>query len=519
MVITVARAVTAATLAGVLALSPTTSTAQTGGSTDGADPQVRVMARNLYLGADIGVALDLLPDMPAAAQFMWDQVADTDFGTRVEELAAEAVRYRPDVIGLQEATTWSCRTGLLGSDTTVVDFTEQFLEAVRDEGVSYVVAERDGQRASNPGYAIPAIPGLTTVTDPATFGPLFGQDSADCGFTIADALLVRSDLAESVLAVGTSEFSDRYPVVPVVWTIDRGFAWADLAIGGTTVRVVTTHLESQFAGSGEPTSALQARQLVDGLSSTTVPLVVLGDFNADPRDPRGPEDPNPAGQPAANETCPAQPEDPTLDTANVTCNAFWTMLDAGYDHAGPDPLDPRYHTFGSAADLAGPDPDRLDDALAAGNAAGFTERLDHIFVGNGAEAIDALIIGNQWPNAEDLWDCSSASQVANTQTTSAILADAGVAEAITGRGVCLPTDHAGVVATIDVSAGPVGEVAVQAPPENSTLRISLLGWIGIILGAVALLFVLAVVGVALLVRRGWRRRRERATVAAVTGEG
>ena len=32
-----------------------------------------VMSRNIYLGADVGTAMKLLPNFPAAAQFMWDQ--------------------------------------------------------------------------------------------------------------------------------------------------------------------------------------------------------------------------------------------------------------------------------------------------------------------------------------------------------------------------------------------------------------------------------------------------------------
>ena len=44
-----------------------------------ADANVKVMSRNIYLGADVGVAMKLIPDFKAAAQFMWDQVAATDF--------------------------------------------------------------------------------------------------------------------------------------------------------------------------------------------------------------------------------------------------------------------------------------------------------------------------------------------------------------------------------------------------------------------------------------------------------
>ena len=69
-----------------------------------AQSSVVVMSRNIYLGADVGKALELIPDLPAAAQFMWDQMRTTDFETRAELLADEINQSQPDVIGVQEAT-------------------------------------------------------------------------------------------------------------------------------------------------------------------------------------------------------------------------------------------------------------------------------------------------------------------------------------------------------------------------------------------------------------------------------
>ena len=76
--------------------------------------EVTVLSRNIYLGADVGVALELIPDLPAAAQFMWDQVAATDFSRRAPVLARELTSLKPDVVAIQEATQWICRPSILG---------------------------------------------------------------------------------------------------------------------------------------------------------------------------------------------------------------------------------------------------------------------------------------------------------------------------------------------------------------------------------------------------------------------
>ena len=110
----------------------------------------------------------------------------------------------------------------------------------------------------NPGYSIPALPFLTTVRDPETFQPLFGTDSAACGFTIGDALLVRADRADDVRDVGQGDYSTIYSIVPVLFEIDRGYVWIDLAVGAGEVRFVTTHLESLWSEGATPVNAEQA---------------------------------------------------------------------------------------------------------------------------------------------------------------------------------------------------------------------------------------------------------------------
>ncbi|MBU6352668.1 MAG: hypothetical protein KJS67_01365, partial [Actinomycetales bacterium] len=144
------------------------------------------MSRNIYLGADVGVAMKLLPNFPAAAQFMWDQVRTTDFSARAPKLAAEFATTKPDVIGIQEATIWYCKKDLWSGKVEVFNFLNTLIDETKKTGVGYSLAEVDDISAFNPGYSIAAIPYLTKVVDPEVFRPLFKQDSAACGFTIGD---------------------------------------------------------------------------------------------------------------------------------------------------------------------------------------------------------------------------------------------------------------------------------------------------------------------------------------------
>ncbi len=407
-----------------------------------AEPQVTVMTRNLYLGSDVGVAMDLIPNLSAAAQFMWDQVKKTDFNKRAPKLAAEVIAKKPDVVGLQEATIWFCKKNVFSKRTEVFNFTKQFLAATKAQGTEYVLAQKDGITALNTGYSIAAVPFVTMVNDPETFQPLFGQDKAACGFEIADALAIRADLADKVLKVGNTEYEQTYTIVPTIMTIYRGYTWADIQIGNTPVRFVTTHLESLWDENKVPNSAIQAQQLIADLKNTKNPVVVMGDFNSDPRDPRMPANPNPGEQPVASDACPA---------GTSKCNAYLLMTEAGFTDSGPDPLLPENYTWGMNALLTGPDPVRLKVAKQLGNNAGYTDRLDYVFVKNGVSVTSSGLIGATPPNN-------------------------------------LNTDHAGIVATLAINSN-VSERSADLP-EHAPFPISFWQWVGIAIVAVIIAVVI-----------------------------
>ncbi len=411
--------------------------------------QLTVMSRNIYLGADVGVALELIPDFPAAAQFMWDQVKKTDFTKRANKLAAEAASEKPALIGIQEATTWYCKKNLWSEKVAVFDFLAQFIKATQATGTSYALASFDGVDAFNPGYSIAAIPYLTKVEDPDLFPSLFGSTSAACGFTIGDAILVRDDLKRNIKQVGNTEYDATYSIVPTIMTIYRGYTWIDFEVDDSLVRVISTHLESIWDENKVPNSVLQAAQLIEDLKGAKMPLIVMGDFNADPRDPRAEGVPNPGLQPVASEACPT--------SGIASCNAYKAMIDAGFTHATPDATDPRYFTWGASALLNGPDSKRIDVAKEFGNQYGFTDRLDYIFTKNVYATVSSKIIGNIYPDGSSIWDC--------------------------GDEKCFASDHAGLVATIEIPRS----MAIQDPALPDHARFPLGIWHFVAIALVSLI--------------------------------
>ena len=377
---------------------------------------VTAMSRNLYLGADVGVAMKLLPDFPAATQFMWDQMKQTDFAKRSEIFTNEIKASNPDVIGLQEATKWYCQKNALSKQIVIYDFVEIFIAQLKKQGMSYAIATKDGHIAQNVGFEIAPIAFLTKATDPEIFQERFGQDYAYCGFAIADVLLVKENLSANLLAVGTSEYEAKYTIIPTLMTVYRGYSWADIDISGKPVRFVTTHLESLFDETKVPVAKIQADQLISDLASTKIPLVVMGDFNSDPRDPRGKSSDNPGGQPVENEICKPQKEVGISSIGDETCNAYWTMIKAGFKNSSPEPFSGENFSWGLNALVTGPDPIREPFAKKMGNNFGFTDRLDYVFSKGEIELRNSHLIGNTNQNS---WASDHAGVVTTFALTSA----------------------------------------------------------------------------------------------------
>jgi endonuclease/exonuclease/phosphatase family metal-dependent hydrolase len=223
--------------------------------------KVTFMTRNLYLGADLAPAIGAIlggGDVLTAVGDVWTNVQATDFPTRARALAEEIKDEKPDFIGLQEAVEWTLTSPLDGSTTVAYDFVEILRDALEARGMHYdVVGVEDAFAAVAPGYVAGSPLGVIYV-----------------GLQDRDVLLVRHGGDFKVSNVSTHSFSALLEVGPITET--RGWVQADVKMGQREFRVVNTHLTNEHPG----VRYLQAGELVTGPCDTSLPVVLLGDFNA-----------------------------------------------------------------------------------------------------------------------------------------------------------------------------------------------------------------------------------------------
>jgi endonuclease/exonuclease/phosphatase family metal-dependent hydrolase len=239
--------------------------------------QVTVMSRNLYLGADLtGIVAAGTPTAAFQAMaLVAGKVEASQPAKRMAGVADEITAALPDIVGLQEVSTWHI-TGLIPGTTTQVvpaadyDFLALLLADLAENGTPYHVVVT--QENFNSATQLPAaVQALATFAD-------------------HDVLLARdaAPMAQlQVLGTGMAHF-DAQLVIPVASlgtsiNFERGYEWADVQTRGKVWRVVNTHPEayapSELGLPGSDVNGPQLQELADTLE-TSLPTVVLGDLNS-----------------------------------------------------------------------------------------------------------------------------------------------------------------------------------------------------------------------------------------------
>ncbi len=254
--------------------------------------QVKVMTRNLYLGADIfrvvAAALNPNPnpdglDVPRAVTEVFSIMQMTNFEERAKAIADEILRTRPDAIGIQEASTYYLQTpsdfrdgNPVQADTVFIDFYSVLDAALKARGLYY-----DSYSVTNTDIEMPML-------DPSSSTGL-----SDVRLVDHDMILVKQSLNSSLVANDNYLNNLSLDILGQPVDFTRGFVIVDVDIKGQSYRVVNTHLEI----SSDPGSVyrvvqdIQMQELLTivGLLAVDRPkqVIMVGDFNSSPDDVPG----------------------------------------------------------------------------------------------------------------------------------------------------------------------------------------------------------------------------------------
>jgi endonuclease/exonuclease/phosphatase family metal-dependent hydrolase len=262
---------------------------------DAKPAKVKVMTRNLYLGADLtpGTQAQSLQGLVNAAGQILNQVDANNFPVRAKGLAQEIKTTQPDVVGLQEAALWRtqpCDKNPLppSAPSARYDYIASLMSELNKGKKLYRVAvvkpEFDFEVWAN------------TDGNEQTAGPGCPMGSEINGrLTMRDAILVRDGVKVRSPKSGTFKTLLRVKPAGVNVDVTRGWTSIDATVHGKKLHFVNTHLEAfdnspngnltnsdKTVGNGEVRQA-QAKELVAarGAARSKLPVVLLGDLNSD----------------------------------------------------------------------------------------------------------------------------------------------------------------------------------------------------------------------------------------------
>jgi endonuclease/exonuclease/phosphatase family metal-dependent hydrolase len=221
----------------------------------GPPPDITVMSRNMYVGADVDAVIGALvtpdpADDQAALLAAISTLQETDFPARAAAIAGEIDRARPHVVGLQEVSTIDISLPPLGVEVHL-DFLPALLSELFARGLRYEVAARVRNIEAAP------FPGVSLIDE--------------------DAILVDTKRVE-IHETSAQQFAANLGTVAPGVVLARGWVSAAVTIGKRGYTIASTHLESGDAAGLDQLRAAQAAELAQALTAKS-PTVLMGDLN------------------------------------------------------------------------------------------------------------------------------------------------------------------------------------------------------------------------------------------------
>lgn len=281
---------------------------------------ISVQTRNIFLGADLGPALNAtgFESFIEANGGILREVTLTDFPRRAKGLAAEFAENEPDLVGLQEAAMW--RTGPVGLPPSVTgepftattvryDFVQNLLTELQAVGLNYEIAaettEFDFEAPADENNVDDDAPAGIFNPDPGVNDE--GASSLDDAelngrLTMRDVILVNKDskvkpkISNPLTGNFTNVFTPTVSGLPI--EVTRGWGSVDVQVQkkykvkkangkkkNKTLKRKFHFVNSHFEAFDDETEvpsirAKQAAELLAGPASDPRSIIV-GDFNSD----------------------------------------------------------------------------------------------------------------------------------------------------------------------------------------------------------------------------------------------
>jgi endonuclease/exonuclease/phosphatase family metal-dependent hydrolase len=256
-----------------------------------APTEVKVMTRNVYLGADLTPAIEAkgVSQFVEATGEILRQVTANDFPVRAKGLAEEILKKGPDLVGLQEVAEW--RTGPPSLET-LLGGSKPHAETVRYDYLTELLAQLNkGKKRYRAVVVEPEFDFEAPADENGVPGDgpnsLIANAEINGRLTMRDVILAKVGTEVKTSNPTKGHYKSLYSVeisgAKVIVT--RGWAVVDATVNGSTpFHFVDTHLESFDPQTVVPSiRAQQAAELVapDGPATSKLPVVLVGDMNSD----------------------------------------------------------------------------------------------------------------------------------------------------------------------------------------------------------------------------------------------
>ncbi len=262
-----------ALVAAVLAVAPPLSAQDR--ERDGRE-SLRVFTQNAYVGASIERVMAADPGDPnaliEAVTATYFELLGSEPRVRMRGIAARIAERHPDIVALQEMYLLRRQSpgdliigGTEPAAEVVVDFLQSLMKSLAARGLHYAVA---------------AVSQELDVEMPM-FNPETGGID-DARLTDREVILVRTDLPSGQLRVTNRQAGhfDAHLVLPGIGVeVLQGWCSVDVFGRGRRFRFINAHLQDEAF---PEIQLAQAQELLAGPADTHMPVVMAGDFNADP---------------------------------------------------------------------------------------------------------------------------------------------------------------------------------------------------------------------------------------------